>query len=720
MITLQDKRAVPPLPAQVKFLDLDLNEICNLACEYCRPAGSPVLMVDGTYRRVETIRPGDVVMGFQKQRSETGKSWVTKLTPSTVVGVGSREAPLVRVMFDNHPSLLCTPDHRWFTGRSYTVAYPGQMVRRISQEAFVHEETPDFCLGYLQGLIAGDGTVVDKQYTYRGKKVRQRRIRIALKDTEPLDRVIKYTQVLGLPKWVPVDVSDWFPGGQALRSGKKELREACTTLPMDPSQDFMRGWVAGMYDAEGSLDIGVLKVSQNEGPTHRRLVQYLTALGFSPRDKHYAGASSRTIEIGTQEQIIRFLTMCPPAIPRRRDLVGVMLRMRKALVTKVVPAGEGMVYSLQTETGNYFSSGLASKNCYFGKKLGFTMLPEVAQRALDTLFLSSPEPGVRQVHGFGGETLLSFELMKMIVLHGEELSAQTGHPFRWGLTSNITLLNQEMVEFFVAHHGSIHCSIDGSPRAHDRVRVNHAGKGSSQEVAENVPLALTITPLDSARMTIPPKNAQYLLESVEYIRSLGFQSAACIPAFEGDWTNYWSVLDDQLGKVTRWWLKLIKKGEVFRLKFIDDGLKAIISPVKRAQPCAAGKSLLAVGVDGQVSPCHRFSGTMKTAFKVGKLGEELNLDVLKPFQEFDARSHSWPECRRCEAYYACAGGCPAVNFGYHGRIDRKHPSYCTYTQMTYRHARFAFEELRARSPKYLLDYYGTTREGVPEPKPWEV
>jgi len=362
---------------------------------------------------------------------------------------------------------------------------------------------------------------------------------------------------------------------------------------------------------------------------------------------------------------------------------------------------------------------LACSYCYFGKKLGRRMLPDVARAALEAIFLDNPAPGRRMIHGFGGETLLSFELMKTIVFYAEELSEKSGHLFNWGLTSNITLLTEEMVEFFLAHHGNIHCSIDGSPRAHDRIRVNHAGQGSSGIVATKSVLALRITPGDSARMTIPAKNAQYLLESVEYLRSLGFHSAACVPAFEDNWDNYWSILDDQMGRVTRWWLKLFKSGEFFRLKFLDDAFHAIIHPVKKRQPCAAGRELLSVGVDGQLSPCHRFSGTMKSDFKVGKLGEELDLEVLLPFKEFDSTKHDWPECRKCEAYFACSGGCPAVNFGHWGRIDRKHPDYCKHTQMGYRHGMFAFEEVQRMNPQFLVERYGTSRAGIPAKKPWE-
>jgi uncharacterized protein len=358
--------------------------------------------------------------------------------------------------------------------------------------------------------------------------------------------------------------------------------------------------------------------------------------------------------------------------------------------------------------------------CYFGEKVGDKMPIEVARDALDALFYGNPEKGERRVHGFGGETLLSFDLMKEIVAYGRECEALTGYPFTWGLTSNITMLNVEMVDFFVKNRGQIHVSIDGSPRAHDRTRIRHDGRGSSKEVVAHVPLALQITPEDSARMTIPAKNAQFILESVEFFRSLGFRSAAPVIVSEDSWDNYWGVLDSQLQKVTNWWLKLFAKGEVFRLKFLDDGFQAIVLPKKREKPCGAGRTLLAVGVDGEVSPCHRFSGTMKTGMKLGKLGEKLDFSVLKPFQDFDATKHDWPECRTCEAYFACSGGCPAVNFAHYGRIDRKHPNDCKFTQMAYRHAMFAFEEARAINPGLLTKIYGGTSPGKAPLKPWEM
>ena len=140
--------------------------------------------------------------------------------------------------------------------------------------------------------------------------------------------------------------------------------------------------------------------------------------------------------------------------------------------------------------------------CYFGDKVAKNVMPtEVGKRIIDLVF-QAPGPGQRRVHFFGGEPLAAWDRIQEMIDYAMEKKVETGLPFGWGITTNMTLLTEEMFPYFRKTLGGVHCSIDGIPEIMDELRPHkNSGIKAADRVKEKVALALKIKQNDTAMMT---------------------------------------------------------------------------------------------------------------------------------------------------------------------------------------------------------------------------
>jgi len=291
---------------------------------------------------------------------------------------------------------------------------------------------------------------------------------------------------------------------------------------------------------------------------------------------------------------------------------------------------------------------------------------------------------------FGGEPMVNF---KGIVSMVERTGLRN-----WGMTSNLSLLREEMIPFFRENHGSVHCSIDGCQEAHDMYRVKAGGASTWNEVARGAMIALKINPNCTARATLMPNNIGLLYKSVIALKDLGFTKAALMTVNEETWTKaHWDIYEQELIKL----VDFNVKNPGFYIKNFYDSIRGMNTPKthnKQPKRCGAGFSMLAVSTNGNVWPCHRFTSTDNTKpWYLGNILEDkIDIAKLKEYQN----SFVIPEkCKSCELISSCNMGCPNVSLNL-GGLNEVSQAQCDYMERSSKVAKILMKRLSGTNNIY--------------------
>jgi DNA repair photolyase len=349
---------------------------CTHACLYCLSADTPVLLADGRARPIGDLRVGDEIYGTVRDgsyrryvRTEVRAHWQTL-------------KPAHRVTLEDGRELVASGDHRFLTRRGWkhvtgAMAGPGQRPyltlndRLMGTAAFSAppEHDADYRRGYLAGMIRGDGHV--GSYEYATGHVH--RFRLALADVEALDRTSAYLRDLGVEtgEFEFLAAAEGRRGMRAIRSQRRvdvaRVREL-VAWPWAPSESWCKGFLAGIFDAEGSCSGGIWRVPN----TDRGIIEHTTAclsrLGFeSVVEDRGLPNGLRTVRLrgGTAEQL-RFFQTVDTAITRKRSIEGRAVKSQEKLrVVGVEPLGiEIPMYDITTGTGDFIANGVISHNCF--------------------------------------------------------------------------------------------------------------------------------------------------------------------------------------------------------------------------------------------------------------------------------------------------------------------------------------------------------------------
>jgi uncharacterized protein len=294
---------------------------------------------------------------------------------------------------------------------------------------------------------------------------------------------------------------------------------------------------------------------------------------------------------------------------------------------------------------------------YGAGRAGMTF--ETARRGVDFLFEASGSQKDLSVVFFGGEPLLEFGLIEMIVPYIKEREKETGKSVNLSLSTNGLLLNKRVVNFLVRHKIGCQVSIDGPPYIHDKNRSLPDGTGSYDKVMPG------IRRLISARRGRVPARATVshghvdLQGVVEHLLSLGFGSVHIAPVIGKD-GDLALTKDD---------VTAIKKGQEALALLLVKNLRNdryfnysnLVRFIRQTRVirdrlphyCGAGRTYFALSQDGAFYPCHRFVGM--EGFRMGDLTDGIDLSLQKKI--LDLTVDNRPGCRECWARYLCGGGC---------------------------------------------------------------
>lgn len=320
---------------------------------------------------------------------------------------------------------------------------------------------------------------------------------------------------------------------------------------------------------------------------------------------------------------------------------------------------------------------LACKYCFAGKgeydgPKGLMSL-ETGKRALDFLIEQSGTRKNLEVDFFGGEPLLNWEVCKALVEYGRSKEKQYNKNFRFTLTTNGLLLNDEIIDFCNKEMGNVVLSLDGRKTTHDRLRTSRNGHGSYDLIIDKFKkFAESRNQKDYyIRGTYTHFNTDFSKDIIsmadEGFRELSIEPVVCSPdepyaLLQSDLP----VLKEQYEILANEMLKRYRKGNGFTFYHYMIDLDAGPCIVKRISGCGVGTEYMAVTPTGELYPCHQFVGDEK--FRLGDIWNGVqNKEILEQFNNCNVYSHN--ECRDCFAKLYCSGGCAANAYHTTGSVN---------------------------------------------------
>ena len=320
----------------------------------------------------------------------------------------------------------------------------------------------------------------------------------------------------------------------------------------------------------------------------------------------------------------------------------------------------------------------ASQGKYHGERA--VMSYEVGKRALDFLMENSGTRRNLEVDFFGGEPLMNFQVVKDLVAYARSVEQERGKNFRFTLTTNGVLVDDEVIDWANRECSNVVLSLDGRKEIHDRFRVDYAGKGSWEKI---VPKFQRFVEKRGGRDyymrgTFTHANPDFL-KDIQTMLDLGFNELSMEPVVcaKGDPSALTeedlAIVMDQYEKLAQLMLEKDKEGKPFTFYHYMIDLSGGPCIYKRISGCGSGTEYMAVTPWGDLYPCHQFVGEER--FRLGNIWDGVtNREVQGEFAACNVYAH--PECRDCWARLYCSGGCAANAYHATGSVTGVYEDGC--------------------------------------------
>lgn len=327
---------------------------------------------------------------------------------------------------------------------------------------------------------------------------------------------------------------------------------------------------------------------------------------------------------------------------------------------------------------------LACRYCFAGKgEYNGTrelMSFEVGRKALDFLVKNSGSRVNLEVDFFGGEPLMNWQVVKNLVIYGRSLEEPNNKKFRFTLTTNGVLLNDDIIEFANKEMSNIVLSIDGRREVHDFMRPHRGGQGSYDEIVPKFKkVAESRDQMNYyVRGTFTNHNLDFASD-VLHLADLGFEQISVEPVVAKP-TEEYALKDENIpqllaeyDKLAREMIKRRKAGKGFNFFHFMINLEGGPCVAKRLSGCGSGTEYLAVTPWGDLYPCHQFVGNED--FLMGNV--DTGVTNLKMRDEFKCSNvYAKEKCKTCFAKFYCSGGCAANSYNFHGSINDAYDLGC--------------------------------------------
>ena len=315
----------------------------------------------------------------------------------------------------------------------------------------------------------------------------------------------------------------------------------------------------------------------------------------------------------------------------------------------------------------------ADEGEYHGHK--GVMSVETAKKAIDYVIKRSGPRKNIEIDLFGGEPTLIMDTIKEIIKYARENEAKWNKNIRFTMTTNATLLNDEMMEFMDKEMGNIILSLDGRKEVNDKVRIKPDGSGSYDDILPNIKKMISKRTKGKTyyvRGTFTRDNVDFYEDVVSMLNE-GFREISIEPVVleeghplairEEDLPEIFDNYDKLYNEMAR--RKREGKDE-FTFYHFNIDLQGGPCVYKRISGCGSGFEYVAITPQGDVYPCHQFVG--KEEYKLGSIFDDTyDVELGKKFKK--AHIYNKPKCRECWARFYCSGGCQANNVNFNGDMN---------------------------------------------------
>jgi DNA repair photolyase len=378
------KSALNKVPGDFLPFNYTVNAFrgCAHACNYCQAGDTPVLMGDGSTKQLADLRVGDRIYGTSKG------STYRHYEITEVLAHWAIYEDAYRIALEDGTELVASANHRFLSRRQkwkYVVgAEQGPLQRphlTLNDELMgiggfadaPDADAPIYRRGYLSGLVRGDGCLKTYEYAPQGRgSYRRHFFRLALTDFEALRRAQEYLRDLDLDtrEFVFAAATATTREVRAIRLQSKpgftRISEAIN-WPRGTSDLWCKGFLAGIFDAEGSYSRGILRIANCDPEIIDWTTWSLRGLGFAyvlePSGQRN-GLTHIRLRGGLREAM-RFFHTTEPAITRKRSIEGVALKSDANLkVESVERIGKRQLFDITTGTGDFIANGVVSHNCF--------------------------------------------------------------------------------------------------------------------------------------------------------------------------------------------------------------------------------------------------------------------------------------------------------------------------------------------------------------------
>ena len=303
----------------------------------------------------------------------------------------------------------------------------------------------------------------------------------------------------------------------------------------------------------------------------------------------------------------------------------------------------------------------ASQGKYHGDRA--IMSFEVGKQAFDYLIKNSGTRRNLEVDFFGGEPLMNFDVVKQLVAYAREIEKEHNKNFRFTLTTNGLLIDDDVIQFANKEMSNVVLSLDGRKEIHDRYRVDYSGNGSWDRIVPKFQQLVEAREGKNYYMrgTFTHRNPDFL-NDIKQMLDLGFnelsmEPVVCAPGEPAELTEEdLPIVLDQYEKLAELMLEKNKEGKPFTFYHYMIDLTGGPCIYKRISGCGSGTEYMAVTPWGDLYPCHQFVGDEK--FRLGDVWTGVtNTEIQGEFAACNVYAHE--ECKDCWARLYCSGGCAA-------------------------------------------------------------
>jgi DNA repair photolyase len=376
IITSNDSPDIP--------FELSINPYrgCETACVYCCWGETPVLLTDGRTLPISKLPVGAEIYGTRRS------GWYRRYVTSRVLARWGTIKPAFRTTLEDGTTLVTSGDHRFLTERGwkFVIGTEQGRLRRphlttsnklMGTGAFSRpvRTNDDYRRGYLCGMIRGDAWIGTSAYARKDGSVGQlHRFRLALCDQGALERARNYLldfeiAIQGFLFQAAVGSRRALHAIRAQTISSVQLIRELIAWPNSPTKEWSGGFLAGIFDAEGSLSQGVWRIPNTDPEIIAWVCGCLRTFGFTFVVEHLPFETRKAMDVvrlkGGLREHLRFFHTVGPAISRKLDIEGQAVKSDAPLkVVSIEPLGTMRLYDITTETGDFIANGVVSHNCY--------------------------------------------------------------------------------------------------------------------------------------------------------------------------------------------------------------------------------------------------------------------------------------------------------------------------------------------------------------------